>query len=269
MTKEEITQEMPTIIKTKVSNIIRSDKFNCRSKLTKERIEEIAKSIRQKGLVNPPIVREGKDGQYELVAGFTRVAAVESIAGKDADIAVRVMTFETEEDAMMVNALENTARTDLLRYDLARLVHKLVSKVGLQQAKVASNLGLSQGWVSQLVKVWEGLSNPVKEWWAGFQDPDKQPQFSDIQKMSKETPADQKKMLEALLKGEDVGSATNGEGNGDGAEGKKKRTMKDIRAKLDSFESKKEENKLTDEETIAYNVLRWVTGDVKSLSLKV
>lgn len=267
---KDIEQEIPVFIQTKVSNIVRSDKFNCRSQLTKERVDEIANSIAEKGVINPPIVREGKDGKYELVAGFTRVAAIEKLGGKDADITARLMSFESEEDAMMVNALENTARNDLLRYDLAKLVHKLVTKTGLQQARVAKNLGISQPWVAQLNKVWEGLSNPVKEWWQTFQDPDKQPAWKDLMAWSKESPQKQKAIIDAIIKGEEPPADDDkgdDESNGDGKG--KKRTMKEIKARMETYAAKKEDGKLEDSEVIAYNVLRWVTGEVKSLSLKV
>lgn len=256
----------PTILMVKLSEIDRNEKFNCRTKIGD--VADLAKSIGQIGLSEPPIVRAKKGGGYSLVAGFRRCAALESLHGNQVLIPVQVREFESEELAELFNLSENTARDDLRKVDLVKHVHKLFKVRGLQQKKIAETLKLSQSAVSKFSNLWDALSNPIKEWWGGIERPEDEPTITDLEKCAAlGTPAKQKAWLDARLAGVDMpdDDSEDSEG-GDGEESAKpkKRGVREIKAAIEKLSEKNDGNP-DDSQKAQIKALRWVMGEIQKL----
>ena len=96
------------VILAKTAEIVPSP-FQPRRTFNEEQIAELAASIRERGLVQPLVVRK-VDGKFELIAGERRLRAVRSLGQKE----VKVVLMEASDREVAELALiENLQREDL------------------------------------------------------------------------------------------------------------------------------------------------------------
>jgi ParB family chromosome partitioning protein len=102
-----------------------------------EALQELANSIRERGVMEPIIVRP-KDGRYEIVAGERRYRASRLAGMTEIPVVVREMT---DEEAMADSLLENFQREDLTVLEKARAIEGLLTMITMEQC--AKSLGCS------------------------------------------------------------------------------------------------------------------------------
>lgn len=146
-----------------------------RKEFDAEKLEELAASIRQVGVLQPVLVREltpaeaarlGADGDhpaapgphYIVVAGERRVRAA-GLAGKDVVPAI-VCTYE-ETEALKVALLENIQRQDLGAIEEADAYQRLLDAYGATQDELAGMLGKSRSGVANALRLLS-LEDPVR-----------------------------------------------------------------------------------------------------------
>jgi ParB family chromosome partitioning protein len=122
-------------------------------------LQALAGSLRERGVLQPVLVRSGLDGKYELVVGERRWRAAK-IAGLQT-IPGLVCPYD---DALALEAalIENMAREDLNPVEKARACVMLVKELGLTLEQVGQRVGLSRVAVSNLVRLL-GLSQEILE----------------------------------------------------------------------------------------------------------
>jgi ParB family chromosome partitioning protein len=111
-------------------------------KLNLEGIKELADSIRQEGLQNPPVVQKTKDGKYKLIAGQRRLAALKIIGSKNIPVLVVKRPYD-DDDAKAVSIVENLHRKQMNATEMAEACDFLVKSMKSSK-KVATALGISQ-----------------------------------------------------------------------------------------------------------------------------
>lgn len=89
-------------------------------------IDELASSIRRKGLLSPPIVRSSADGRYEVLVGQRRVLACQKV-GLD-PVPCLVRDDLDDADAVTVSLVENVHRADMHPLDKARALKTLYDR---------------------------------------------------------------------------------------------------------------------------------------------
>jgi len=123
---------------------IRLSEFNIRKDLdagTEDTgLEDPAQSIKDKGLLNPLIVRRLSDGTYELIAGQRRFLACQRLGWETVPAIIRDITDDT--DATILSLVENVHRADLNPIDKARAYQKIYEKYK-DYNKVAKETGVS------------------------------------------------------------------------------------------------------------------------------
>lgn len=110
--------------------------------LDREGISELAKSIKNEGLQNPPMLQKNGKNSYLLMAGQRRLAALKRLRFKT--IPALVLTKQSEhelEDAKAVSVIENIHRNKMNVKDTAIACRYLAEKMG--KPKAAQSLGLS------------------------------------------------------------------------------------------------------------------------------
>ncbi|MDR2516730.1 MAG: ParB/RepB/Spo0J family partition protein [Spirochaetaceae bacterium] len=112
-------------------------------------LEELAASIREHGVIEPPIV-EGADGGWTIVAGERRVRAAR-LAGLEA-IPVIVRSF-SEAERMEIALIENIQREDLSPVEEASAYQKLMEIAGLTQDEVAARVGKNRSTVANALRL--------------------------------------------------------------------------------------------------------------------
>jgi len=91
-------------------------------------IEELASSIRQQGLLSPPIVRPLPDGRYEVLVGQRRLLASRKLGLDPVPCLVRDDLGDT--DAVALSLVENVHRADMHPLDKARALKALHERHG-------------------------------------------------------------------------------------------------------------------------------------------
>ncbi len=125
-----------------------------------EALEQLAQSIRQKGIVQPLIVRIiGADGQHEIVAGERRWRAAQ-IAGLH-ELPVVVREF-TDVEVLEIAIIENIQREDLNPIEEAMAYRQLIERFGHTQEKLAEALSRSRSHVTNLLRLLT-LPEPVQD----------------------------------------------------------------------------------------------------------
>jgi ParB family chromosome partitioning protein len=128
---------------------IRANPFQPRKKIDTARLEELARSIREVGVINPVVLRE-TDGGYELIAGERRVRACQ-LAGMDTIPAIikNLSDRETAEIAV----IENLQREDLNYFEEAQSYAVLIGEFGMTQEEVAQRVGKTQAGVANKLRL--------------------------------------------------------------------------------------------------------------------
>ncbi len=119
-------------------------KFNTRKDLgagsEETSLDDLAKSIQEKGLLNPILVREISKGKYDLVAGQRRFLACKKIGLKTMPAIIRDDLTDT--DATIISLIENVQRADMNPIDKAKAYQEIFKKYK-NNKKVAKETGVS------------------------------------------------------------------------------------------------------------------------------
>ncbi|HTQ44432.1 MAG TPA: ParB/RepB/Spo0J family partition protein [Polyangiaceae bacterium] len=105
-----------------------------------QKLEELAQSIREHGLVEPLVVRRtpGAGDKFELVAGERRWRALQRAGVREALVVVKDVSAK---DAFELALIENVQREDLNPIELAEAFDRLVREHGYTQEALAERLG--------------------------------------------------------------------------------------------------------------------------------
>lgn len=134
-------------------DLIQRSRFQPRRHLDPDALEELARSIRARGVVQPVVVRPSGDGRlYELVAGERRWRAAQM-----AELAtVPALVRELPDDAALAVALiENIQREDLNAIEEALAVERLIGEFELTHQEAGDAIGRSRAAVSNLLRLLE------------------------------------------------------------------------------------------------------------------
>ena len=121
-------------------------------------LEELVASIREKGILQPVLVRPTPDG-YELVAGERRFRAAEAAGLSTIPAVVRKLS---DREALEAALVENIQRADLNAIELAEGYQRLVHDFSLSQEQVAERVGKDRATVANTVRLLK-LPHPVRQ----------------------------------------------------------------------------------------------------------
>ncbi len=128
---------------------IRASSLQPRKKFAPEALQELADSIRERGIVQPLIVRE-RDGLFELIAGERRWRASQLLGLAEVPVIVR----EADDRAVLELALiENLQRENLNPIEEALGYSQLVEQFQLKQEEVAGKVGKSRAVVTNALRL--------------------------------------------------------------------------------------------------------------------
>ena len=137
---------------------IRPDPNQPRQRFPEEALAELAASVREKGILQPLVVR--RDGEdYILIAGERRLRAA-AAAGLER---VPVVIKDVDPDEVLELALvENLQREDLDPLEEAHAFERLMGRPGMTQQAVASRLGKSRSAVANTLRLL-ALPGPIQQ----------------------------------------------------------------------------------------------------------
>jgi ParB family chromosome partitioning protein len=134
-----------------------------RTEFDPEALQELADSIKEHGIIQPPLVEEAGNGMYYIIAGERRTRAAR-LAGLT-QIPVRVKSF-SEENKLEVALIENIQREDLNALEEALAYKKLMDMANITQEEVAKRVGKNRSTVAnalRLLKLPEDMQNALAD----------------------------------------------------------------------------------------------------------
>ena len=128
---------------------IQKNPYQPRKEFSKEKIQELAQSIKENGLIQPIIVRQSPVIGYEILAGERRYRA--SIAAGLSEVPVIIKKL-SDQDMMVHSIIENLQREDLNPIEEAKAYQSLIDK-GYTHADIAEKMGKSRPYITNLVRL--------------------------------------------------------------------------------------------------------------------
>ncbi|MDO4869634.1 MAG: ParB/RepB/Spo0J family partition protein [Bacillota bacterium] len=129
-----------------------------RKRFDEEKLQELADSIQQHGLIQPIVLRKSGKG-YEIVAGERRWRAARLIGLKEIPSIVKELT---DEENMLLAIIENMQREDLNPIEEAEGIRQMIDTYGLTQEQVSLSVGKSRPYITNSLRLLK-LSEPVRE----------------------------------------------------------------------------------------------------------
>ena len=137
--------------KISISSIIRN-KFQPRKSFDKEKMDELTNSIKERGIIQPIIVRKSADqnDKFEIIAGERRWQAAQNAGLHE----VPVVEIEADNLKSLEFAIvENVQRSDLNPIEEAKGYKKLIEEFNYDQDKVSKFIGKSRAHVSNCLRL--------------------------------------------------------------------------------------------------------------------
>jgi len=127
----------------------------------KKALEELSDSIREKGILQPLLVRPHPDkpNAYELVAGERRWRAAQMAGLHEVPVVIRALK---DREALEFALIENIQRADLSPMEESETMQRLIEEFGHTQEEMAKALGKSRPHITNILRL-QNLPDTVKE----------------------------------------------------------------------------------------------------------
>ncbi len=132
--------------------LIRPGAFQPRRHFSEEELEALAQSMREKGILQPLLVRpvDEADAAFELIAGERRWRAAQRAGLHQVPVLVRVFG---NLEALEIALIENLQREDLTTLEEAEAYRRLIDEFGRTQSDIAEALGKSRSHVANTLRL--------------------------------------------------------------------------------------------------------------------
>ncbi len=128
---------------------IRPNRSQPRKTFTSEKLEELAASIREKGIIQPLVVRKKSD-HYELIAGERRWRAAQKAGLREVPVVIQDVSDAT---ALEMALIENIQREDLNAVEEAEAYQALLDNFALSQEELARRVGKERSTVANSLRL--------------------------------------------------------------------------------------------------------------------
>jgi ParB family chromosome partitioning protein len=140
-------------------DVLRRGRYQPRSDMRPETLQDLADSIRAQGVVQPIVVRPIGPDTYEIIAGERRWRAAQLAGLHEVPVVVRDVP---DQAAMAMALIENIQREDLNPLEEALALKRLIEEFELTHQLAAEAVGRSRAAVSNLLRLFE-LNDDVKQ----------------------------------------------------------------------------------------------------------
>lgn len=153
------TQGGERVISIPVDNVSPSP-YQPRMQMDDKSLEELSASIKEKGVVQPIIVRTMGTDKYEVIAGERRLRASKLAGLNEVPAIVREVN---DAEAMAIAITENIQREDLNAVELARAYQALINQFNFTQEQLAQSLGKSRPAITNILRLLQ-LPQEIQEY---------------------------------------------------------------------------------------------------------
>jgi len=128
---------------------VKPNPFQPREHFDEEELQDLMQSIKEKGVIQPIIVRRIGDN-YELIAGERRLRASKMLGLPEIPVIVKEVQ---DKDSLEISLIENIQRQELNPVEEARAFEYLIKKFQVTQEKISEALGVSRASVANLLRI--------------------------------------------------------------------------------------------------------------------
>lgn len=145
----EPQQRVNIVLQVPVENI-RPNPRQPRTEFNQDRLDELASSIEQHGLIQPITVRYIGEKRFELISGERRLRASKLAGLEEIPAYIREVN---DEDILSLALIENIQREDLNPIEVALGYQRLIEEAGYTQAEVAERVGKNRTTVTNMLRL--------------------------------------------------------------------------------------------------------------------
>lgn len=146
---ETTTEKEKDVKKIKITQI-EPNKTQPRRDFDEEKIEELAESIREYGLLQPIVVKLNKNGFYTIIAGERRWRASRRAGLKEIPAVIKDVSEQTEKE---ITLIENLQRENLNAIEEAAGIKELIDVYKLTQEEASKKIGRSRPYVANVLRL--------------------------------------------------------------------------------------------------------------------
>lgn len=128
---------------------IKTNKYQPRTQFGEDKLNELVKSIQEKGVIQPVLVRK-KENSYELIAGERRLRAARRLNLENIPAIVKDVD---DIDMLEIALIENIQREELNPLEEAIAFEKFIKDFNFTQEKIAQVLGKDKSTVSNTIRL--------------------------------------------------------------------------------------------------------------------
>ena len=128
---------------------IRANRYQPREEFDQEALKDLSASIKEKGFIQPVLVRS-KQGEYELIAGERRLRAARMLGLKEVPAIIK---DASDVDSLELSIIENIQREDLNPIDQAKAYKRLLDEFNMTQESIAYTIGKDRVTVANILRL--------------------------------------------------------------------------------------------------------------------
>ncbi|MFH1460130.1 MAG: ParB/RepB/Spo0J family partition protein [Candidatus Omnitrophota bacterium] len=126
------------------------NRYQPRLKFNEEKFQELVDSIKEKGIVQPVVVRKNNETEYELIAGERRLRAIKALNLKEIPAIIKNVN---NQEMLELSIIENIQRDDLNPLEEAKAYETLVNDFNFTQEQIAKSVGKSRATVANMLRL--------------------------------------------------------------------------------------------------------------------
>ncbi len=128
---------------------IKKNAFQPRKEFNEEKLSDLISSIKEKGVLQPLLVRRSADG-YELIAGERRLRAAQTLNIGKVPVIVKTAT---DQEALVLALIENIQREELNPIEESKAYQRLIEDFNFTQDLVAQSVGKDRSTVTNMLRL--------------------------------------------------------------------------------------------------------------------
>lgn len=148
-TEEAVVQDARSLRHVPVE-LLHPNPHNPRKHFAEEDLESLAKSLKDKGLLQPLVVRPRADGSFEIVAGERRWRASQRAGIHELPVLIRELD---DRETLEIALIENIQRSDLNALEEARAYRQLLEQYNYTQQQLADSIGKSRSHIANTMRL--------------------------------------------------------------------------------------------------------------------
>ena len=134
-------------------DLIEPNDYQPRAHIEDERLDELARSIKANGIIQPIVTRRLDSGRYQIIAGERRWRAAQRAGLERVPVVVKDVAPDEKQRRLEMALIENVQRENLNPIEEAQAYQRLVTEFGMKQDDVAAQVGKDRSSVANTLRL--------------------------------------------------------------------------------------------------------------------